>query len=89
MWYHISMSKHEKLLAKIRRNPRDWQIGDIKTVADRYGISYRQRGTSHVTFRFPTGDKVTIPAHKPIKPVYIQQFIVLLDQLIKEGATNE
>ena len=85
----VSMSKHEKLLEKIRRNPKDWQIADIKTVADRYNISFHHHGTSHVTFRFPTGDKVTIPAHKPIKPIYIQQFTVLLDQLIKERATDE
>ena len=73
------MSRIEKLIAKMRNNPRDWQIEDINAIAERFGIEYRQPGTSHVTFRTNSGEKVTIPAHKPIKPVYIKQFIALLD----------
>ncbi|MBS0289278.1 MAG: type II toxin-antitoxin system HicA family toxin [Proteobacteria bacterium] len=80
------MSRIEKLIAKMRNNPRDWQIEDIKAIAERFGIEYRQPGTSHVTFRASSGEKVTIPAHKPIKPVYIKQFIALLDGL---GDENE
>lgn len=75
------MSKIDKLLAKMRNNPRDWKIEDIRVIADRYGIKYRQPGTSHVTFRMKTGDKVTIPAHKPIKPIYIKLFIAMIDEL--------
>ena len=64
----------------MRNNPRDWRIEDIKGIADRLGINYRQPGTSHVTFRFSDGTKLTIPAHKPIKPIYIKQFINLVDE---------
>ena len=78
--YAVSFCKHVKTRKIAREDPAQ---------PYRYNISFRHRGTSHVTFRFPTGDKVTIPAHKPIKPVYIQQFTVLLDQLIKERATDE
>lgn len=80
------MSKIEKMLSKMRNNPRDWKIEDIKAIADRFDIGYRQPGTSHVTFRTSTGEKVTIPAHKPIKPIYIKLFIALLDGL---GGNNE
>lgn len=73
------MAQIEKLIAKMRNNPRDWKIEDIKAVADRFNIEYRQPGTSHVTFRTSSGEKLTIPARKPIKPVYIKQFIALLD----------
>lgn len=65
----------DKLIAKMRNNPRDWSIEDIKIIADRYDMQYRQPGTSHITFRTHTGEKLTIPAHKPIKPIYIKQFI--------------
>ena len=73
------MSKVEKTLKKMRENPKDWQIDSIKAIAKRFGINYRQPGISHVTFRFKNGFKLTIPAHKPIKPIYIKQFINLLD----------
>ena len=64
----------------MRNNPRDWRIEDIKAIADRMNIDYRQPGTSHVTFRTKAGKKLTVPAHKPIKPVYIRQFLALIDE---------
>jgi len=79
MWYHISMSKFDKLIIKMRANPRDWRIDDLKAVAERLNINYRQPGTSHVTFRLANGSKITVPAHKPIKPIYIKQFLALFD----------
>lgn len=74
------------MLQKMRHNPRDWRIEDIKAIAKRYEIDYRQPGSSHVTFRFSNGEKLTIPAHKPVKPIYIQKFIILLDA---PGGTDE
>jgi hypothetical protein len=42
------MIRPDKLLARMRRNPRgDWRIEQLKTIADRHGIPYRQPGTSH------------------------------------------
>lgn len=76
------MSKIEKLLQKMRHNPRDWRIEDLKMLAKRYEIDYRQPGTSHVTFRFTNAQKLTVPAQKPVKPIYIQKFIALLDEQI-------
>lgn len=80
------MSKIEKLIERMRNNPLNWQIEDLKAVAQRFSIEYRQPGTSHVTFRARSGEKITIPAHKPIKPIYIKLFLNLLDGL---GANNE
>lgn len=76
------MARIEKLLATMRRNPQaDWRIEQLKAVADRYGVAHRQQGTSHVTFRPPRGEKLTVPAQRPIKPVYVRKFIVLIDAL--------
>ena len=75
------MSKADKLLEKMRNNPLDWRIDDLKTVAHAYMIEWRQPGTSHVTFRHPNGSKITVPAHRPIKPIYIKKFV----RLVQEG----
>ena len=80
------MTKADKLLARMRNNPRDWQIADVKALADRFGIDHRQAGTSHVTFSYPGLLPVSVPAHKPIKPIYIQRFLNLLDQI--EGVSD-
>jgi hypothetical protein len=80
------MSKIDKLIAKMRNNPLNWDIEDIKLIAGRWGMTYRQPGTSHVTFRAPTGEKITVPAHKPIKPIYVKKFLMLIDSI---GGDNE
>jgi hypothetical protein len=75
------MTKADKILARMRNNPRDWKIEDFKALADRRGIDYRQPGTSHVTFSYPGLSPLSVPAHKPIKPVYIRLFLELLEQI--------
>lgn len=66
------MVKLEKKLQKMRNNPRDWSIEDLKILAKRAGLEYRQPGSSHVTFRAKTGQKLTVPVHKRIKPIYVR-----------------
>ena len=78
------MSKAEKLLERMRANPHDWRIEQLKTIADAFGIAYRQPGSSHVTFRHPSGAKLTVPAHRPIKPVYIKKFVFLVTEGVGE-----
>jgi hypothetical protein len=69
-----------KRLDKMRRNPRDWTIEDVLTVAREWGIEARSRGGSHVVFiHDAVAFRVTIPAHRPIKPIYIKEFLVLID----------
>lgn len=69
------MGKAEKILAKMQINPRDWRIDSLKTVAQAKGIEWRQRGTSHVVFVRLDGQTLPVPAHRPIKPIYIKKFV--------------
>jgi hypothetical protein len=74
------MNKRAKLLQRMRENPAgDWRIDDLKSVAKHYGISVAHHGTSHVQFRFPGTDVVTIPARRPIRPGYIRVFVDYID----------
>jgi len=70
-----------KLLDKMRRNPRDWRIGQLQTVAEAYDVAWVHEGGSHCTFRTPKGEKLTVPAKRPIKPVYVRHFIDLIDTI--------
>lgn len=69
------MSQAEKILAKMQNNPRDWRIESLKTVARAYDIDWRQRGTNHVVFVRSDGMILTVPANRPIKPIYIKKFV--------------
>ncbi len=75
---------HDKLLARMKNNPRgDWRISDVETLANRYGflVSRPKGGGSHVTLRHDSGTRLSIPARRPIKPVYIRQLVRLIESL--------
>lgn len=75
------MVAYEKLLARMRNNPRDWRIDDLKLVANRLGIDWRNEGGSHHVFSYPgVEEDVCVPAHRPIKPVYVRQFVELANK---------
>lgn len=69
------MSNADRILEKMRVNPRDWRIDDLKTVASARQIDWRQRGTSHVVFVRPDGATLPVPARRPIKPIYVKKFV--------------
>ncbi len=74
----------DKLLARMKNNPRgDWKISHVEILAKRYGfqISRPGRGGSHVTLRHDLTGNVTIPARRPIKPVYIRQLVQIIESL--------
>ena len=74
------MNKRAKILEAMRNNPRDWRIDDLLVVAKQFDIECRNSGGSHHVFGFPSVETdVTVPAHRPIKPIYIRQFLLLVD----------
>ena len=72
------MSKAQKILEAMENNPIDWQIGQVETVAKAFGLTMHSPGESHHIVRSTDGKKVSIPAHRPIKPNYIRQFVRLV-----------
>ena len=77
MW---AVANAGKTLERMRSNPRDWRMEDLKVVARRFGLQWRQHGTSHVVFVNPAGIVAPVPAAKPILPVYIRNFLKLLEE---------
>ncbi len=76
------MAKAKKYLERMRQNPRDWRIEQLETIASNYGVKIRKSGGSHVVFDHPLWiELLCIPAHRPIKPIYVKKLIVLLDML--------
>lgn len=77
------MPSRGKLLARMRANPRDWRIEDLERLARHYGVSVRKPGGSHVIFHHPgIPEMLSVPARRPIKVVYVQRFVALLEQLM-------
>jgi len=73
------MTTADKTLDRMRNNPRDWRIEDLLTVAERYGVEVRNSGGSHhVLSARGIPDSLCIPAHRPVKPVYVKRFVILI-----------
>ena len=75
------MSKFEKLLEKIKNNPKSVRFEEIEKVLLHSGFKESQSrgGSSHYNFR-KDGQLFTIPRHGQfVKEVYILQVIEALD----------
>ena len=74
------MGKAEKLLQQMRANPKaDWTPDNIRTICKACKLTLRQRGTSHAVLTNSKGEHLTVPMHKPIKPLYIKRLIKFIE----------
>jgi predicted RNA binding protein YcfA (HicA-like mRNA interferase family) len=70
------------LLERMRRNPAaDWRIEDVERVCREHGLLFRAgKGTSHCHAKHSDAREIlTIPARRPIKPVYIRKLVRYID----------
>jgi hypothetical protein len=83
------MTKKDKLLAKIRQNPKHVRFDDLEKILLALGFDRRQPGSSHVTFTLGK-HIITIPLKKPfVKPHYVHLVIDFLDSLAELEKDDE
>ncbi len=77
------MGKKEKLIRKLRQNPKNVRFNDIDKLLLSLGFEKRQRG-SHATYILKGSGRITIPMRKPfILPVYVKEVLKLLEEINK------
>ncbi len=81
------MSKWEKLLTRICKLSKDLRFEELRKVLEDYGYTMHtpKTGSSHVTFRKPGCQPITMPKREPIKIVYVQA----VRQVVEKEASNE
>lgn len=81
------MSKWDKLIVRIKTLSKDIRFEELKKILESYGYVMRETsgGSSHVTFRKPGRDPITVPRHNPIKKVYIE----MIRDIIEKEETDE
>lgn len=72
------MNSATKLLDAMQLNPLDWRLEQLQTVARQYGIDWRHESSSHCVFVRDDGKTLPVPARRPIKPIYVKKFVVLV-----------
>ncbi len=82
------MSKFEKLLQRIRMLDKDLRFDEVRRVLEAYGytMSGPGSGSSHKVFRKNSSAPITIPAHEPIKRIYI---VMVKEAIESEGDYEE
>jgi hypothetical protein len=88
------VARRDKLLEKMRRNPRDWSIKDVQTLCGGLDIICKgpSGGGSHYGVADPTQEDIlTVPFDRPIKQVYIRKLVAFVDavQAARENATED
>jgi predicted RNA binding protein YcfA (HicA-like mRNA interferase family) len=76
------MSKREKRLARLRRNPNDVSFDQLRRVLEDYGFEYRQTEGSHYHFSYTLGGATkvySVPFRRPVKDVYVKRALKVID----------
>jgi len=101
IWYYISnatngtyrkemnlLSKLEKLLEKVRNNPKAVRFEELEKLLLKAEFVKRQsgKGTSHYVYKNPTtGKKISIPFRQPyILETYVKEALVLIGDYFNE-----
>jgi hypothetical protein len=65
----------------MRANPRDWRIADVEKLCSAFGVacSPPRKGSHYKVSHGAQPMILTIPAHRPIKPVYIRDLVRFVD----------
>jgi hypothetical protein len=82
------MTRSRKRLEAMRSNRRgDWGIDDVQAICDAFGIrcSPPSRG-GHYKVSHPASEEIlTIPASRPLRPVYIKKLVALVDLVLSSN----
>jgi len=78
------MSRGEKLLERMRANPRDWRIDDVQAVCAAFGVACTapRKGSHYKVKHVSQTDMLTVPARRPIKAAYIADLVQFIDAVI-------
>jgi predicted RNA binding protein YcfA (HicA-like mRNA interferase family) len=84
------MTKRKKRLEKLRRNPKNVRTDILDAILLEFGFVRGKTKGSHITYRHPSGSRITIAPHGAIAPEYaVRTAIEAIDQLTVEEAVDE
>jgi predicted RNA binding protein YcfA (HicA-like mRNA interferase family) len=82
--------KTKKRLEKLRRNTKNVRVDILESIMLDFGFERGKSKSSHVTYRHPSGLRITIASHGAIVPEYaVKTAIAALDQLTQDDTAAE
>jgi predicted RNA binding protein YcfA (HicA-like mRNA interferase family) len=86
------MSKRQKLLERIRRNPKNVSFRELRTLLDAYGFELKRTRGSHYSFVVWIGGQsilLVIPYQQSLQAVYVKKALDLIERIEAENAAEE
>ena len=74
------MSKYDKLLNKLKNNPKNVDFKIIRKLLEDNGYNAINTGGSHWVFRKEGYSSITIPHKKPIKIIYVKKVLSIIEE---------
>lgn len=67
----------------MRANPRDWRTEDVQRVCAAAAVECTppRKGSHYKVKHAAVTEILTVPAHRPIKPVYIRALVRFIDAI--------
>lgn len=88
-----SVAKKRSILQQMKDNPRkDWSIKDVSKLCDQIGLQLLppKKGSHYKVCSQYLRDILTVPAHRPIKPIYIRTLVSFAEaHLNRDEASDE
>lgn len=81
------MSNTEKLLEKMKNQPRGIKVSEAEKVLKEYGYKFIRQKGSHRHYRNEIGDVITLKNENPLKISYINEILDRIYQK-KKGEPN-
>jgi predicted RNA binding protein YcfA (HicA-like mRNA interferase family) len=83
------MTKIDKLLARIRNNPKNVTFEELRTLLEAYGFEFLHARGSHYSFQGIVGGKsikVVIPYRRPnVNVEYVKTVLEYIERILEEG----
>jgi len=80
------LSKIEKMILKMRNNPKNVDFDSITTVCEHFGCKVcNETGGSHYSITHPLIERtLVVPRHKPVKKPYVLDVLEMIDDIRKD-----
>ena len=85
MWYHIYVSKYERLLNKVKSSPKHTSLTELIKLMELVGFAWRRGSKNHYIFYCKLITIGVAPPHSGrfVKPIYVRNCLKAINEVIK------
>lgn len=83
------MTKRDKRLARMRRNPKNVRPDDLDAVLAAVGFSVRQQGTSHRVYTYGPHQVIVPQRHPFLLQDYVKDALDILEKISKDVVEDD